>query len=96
MKTKRMNWTQTTAAVGIALAIATGVSIAACDAKPASSAVPTSPSGIALLGAHGHHGSASTGGVEAAPDPGDGTATERAPGADGPLPQFRHGRGVRL
>ena len=54
-----MTLTRTTAALGLAFAAAMGFAIVACDSKPASSTSPTGPSAIAL-GAHNHHGSATT------------------------------------
>lgn len=56
-----MNWTRTTATLGLAVAVATAASLAACDAKPASNALATSPTAIGAPGAHGHHASSSTG-----------------------------------
>ncbi len=53
-----MTWMRTAATLGLALAINVGI---ACDSRPLPTASPTTPSAIAGLSAHSHHGSITTG-----------------------------------
>jgi hypothetical protein len=58
-----MNWTRTTAAVGLSLALASGFSLVACDSTTAPSSSPTGPSVLGGLATHSHQGTTTTSGA---------------------------------